>query len=90
MVLACKKQLERNPPPKGIKQEKGKQKGDLITISPSEHIKANPNKEFAVRNSRLFCCACREEIATKKTLKLHIRKFTRIAHKISKAREQKK
>jgi hypothetical protein len=73
-VLARKRRLERNPPPKGTKRGKGKEKGDPKTISLSERIKAYPNEEFTVSNSKLFCRACREELATKKSsLESHIR-----------------
>ena len=73
-VLACKRWLEPNPPPKGTKRGKGKEKGDPKTISPSERVLAYPNEEFTVRNSKLFCRACREELAKKKSsLESHIR-----------------
>ena len=73
-VLARKRRLERNAPPKGTKRGKGKEKEDPETISASERVKAYPNEELTVSNSKLFCRACRDELATKKSsLESHIR-----------------
>ena len=58
-VLARKRRLERNAPPKRTKRGKGKEKGDPKTISASERV--------TVSKSKLFCRACREELATKKS-----------------------
>ena len=73
-VLARKRRLERNAPPKGTKRGKGKEKGDPKTISASGRVKAYLNEELTVSNNKLFCRACREELATKKSsLESHIR-----------------
>ena len=65
--LAHKRQLSYNPPPKGVKRGKGKEKGDPKNISASEHVNAYPNEHFSVSYKKLFCCACREDITTKKS-----------------------
>lgn len=57
MVLAHKRWLQQNPP-KGVKRGKGKENRDPNTISPVERLRAYPNKELMVRNSKLFCRTC--------------------------------
>ena len=66
-VLAHKRRWKQNPPPKGVKWGKGKEKGDPKKITASECVKAYPHEEFCVSNTKLFCRACREELATKKS-----------------------
>ena len=45
---------------------------DPKSVSPAQHIKDFPNKCLDVRNGKLFCIACREELALKKsTVKNH-------------------
>ena len=66
-ILARKRQLKHNPPPKGVKWGKGKEKGDPKNISASERVKAYPDEQLTVSNRKLFCHACREELATKKS-----------------------
>ena len=39
-ILACKRKIQQNPPPNGIKRGKGGEKGDPKSISPSERVKA--------------------------------------------------
>ena len=43
-VLARKRRLERNAPPKGTKRGMGKEKGDPKTISASERVKASQTR----------------------------------------------
>lgn len=72
--LAPKRQLSYNPPPKGVKRGKGKEKGDPKNISASEHVNAYPNEHFSVSYKKLFCCACREDLTTKKSsIESHIK-----------------
>ena len=46
--LARKRQLKQNPPPKGVKRGKGKEKGDPKNISANERVKTYPDEEFIV------------------------------------------
>lgn len=66
-ILARKRQVKRNPPPKGVKRGKGKEKGDPKNISPNERVKAYPGEQLIVNNKKLFCRACREELPIKKS-----------------------
>ena len=66
--LSRKRYLRQNPPPKGVKTDKGKEKGDPTRISVCEQVKLYPNEEFIVRSSKLFCHACKEVLALKKVL----------------------
>ena len=63
--LSRKRHLRQNPPPKGGKTDKGKEKGDPKCISACERVKYYPNEEFIVRSSKLFCRACKEVLAFK-------------------------
>ena len=46
---------------------------DPKTVSPIQRIKDFPNEYLAMRNGKLFCTACREELALKKsTVKNHM------------------
>ena len=68
VTISRKKQLRRNPPPKGVKTGKGKEKGDPKRISTCERVKSYPNEEFIVRSSKLFGRAYKEVLALKKVL----------------------
>ena len=46
---------------------KGKEKGDPKRISACERVKLYPNEEFIVSSSKLFCRACKETLALKKS-----------------------
>ena len=61
--LSRKRHLRPNPPPKGVKTGKGKEKGDPKRISACERVKSYSNEEFIVRSSKLFCRACKEVLA---------------------------
>ena len=63
------RQLKQNPPLKGVKRGKGKgkEKSDSKNISANERVKTYPDEEFIVRNSKLFCRACKEALALKKS-----------------------
>ena len=63
--LSRKRHLRKNPPPKGVKTGKGKEKGDPKCISACERMKSYPNEEFIVGCSKLFCRACKEVLALK-------------------------
>ena len=60
--LSRKRHLRQNPPPKGVKTGKVKEKGDPKQISACERLKSYPNEEFIVRSSKLFCRACKEAL----------------------------
>ena len=60
-----RRHLRQNPPPKGVKMGKGKEKGDSKGISACERVKLYPNEKFIVRSSKLFCRACKEVLALK-------------------------
>ena len=76
------RQLKQNPPPKGVKRGKGKEKGDPKNISANERVKTYPDEEFIVRNSKLFCCACKEVLALKKSsIEYHIKSQKHISGK---------
>ena len=64
--LARKQKVCNNPPPKGAKRSKGRNVGDLKSISPSERLKQFPEENFKITNNKLFCTACREPLSTKK------------------------
>ena len=50
-----------------MKTGKGKEKEDPKRISACEQVKSYPNEEFIVRSSELFCRACKEVLALKKS-----------------------
>ena len=53
---------------------KGKEKGDPKYISACERVKLYPNEEFIVRSSKLFCHACKEVLALRKSsIEYHIK-----------------
>ena len=64
--LSRRRHLRQNSPPKGVKTGKGKEKGNPKCISACERVKSCPNEEFIVRNSKIFCRACKEVLALKK------------------------
>ena len=66
--LAWKRKVRSNPP-KGVKRGKGAVvAADPKDVTPTDRVRAYPNKPFSVSNKRLFCSACREEIAMKKSV----------------------
>ena len=80
--LARKRQLKQNPPPKGVKGGKGKEKGGPKNISVNECVKTYPDEEFIVRNSKLFCRGCKEVLALKKSsIEYHIKSQKHISGK---------
>ena len=72
--LARKRKVRSNPPT-GVKRGKGaavvaNPKG----VGPADRVRTYPAEPFSVSNKRLFCMACREELATKKSIiDLHIK-----------------
>ena len=80
--LAKMRQLKQNPPPKGVKRGKGKEKGDPKNILANERVKTCPDEGFIVRNSKLFCRACKEVLALKKnSIEYHIKSQKHISGK---------
>ena len=48
-------------------------RSDPVSVSPSARVKEFPGECLTVRGGKLFCAACREELALKKsTIKTHI------------------
>ena len=51
-----------------MKKGKGREQGDSKNVSPADRVRAYPDEQFSVSgNNKLFCLACREELATKKS-----------------------
>ena len=65
--LARKRQVKSNPP-RGARKGKGTVTADPKTVSPSDRVKAYHGEHFTVSNKKLFCRACREELAVKKSV----------------------
>lgn len=66
--LARKRKIRSNNPPKGAKRGKGAVVADPKSIKPTDRVRVYPDELFKVSNNRLFCMACREELATKKSM----------------------
>ena len=80
--LARMRLLKQNPPPKGVKMGKGKEKGDPKNISANERNKTYLDEGFIVRKSKLFCRACEEVLALKKSsIEYHIKSQKHISGK---------
>ena len=80
--LSRKRHERQNPPPKGVKTGKGKEKGDPKRISACERVKSYPNEEFIVRSSKLFCRACKEVLTLKNSsIEYHIKSQKHISGK---------
>ena len=72
--LARQRKIRKNPPPKGQRRGKGTVADDPKNVSPIDRVRAYPNEPFTVSNKKLFCSACREELATKKSvIDLHLK-----------------
>ena len=64
-------------------------RSDPVSVSPSARVKKFPGEYLAVKNGKLFCTACREELALKKsTIKTHIDSGTK--HQTSKRKLEAK
>ena len=76
-VLACKRAVSVNPPPKGKRTCRGTGTGsasDPKSVSPSQRVKENSDQSLTVSSGRLFCTACREELSLKSSsVKSHVR-----------------
>ena len=71
-ALSRKRSMKTNPPT-GSKRGKGRCVADPKSVSVSDRVKAYPGENFISSNNKLFCPACREEIALKKSvIELHI------------------
>ena len=80
--LSRKRHLRQNPPPKGVKMGKGKEKADPKRVSACERVKSYPNEEFIVRSSKLFCRACKGSVRLKKSsIEYHIKSQKHISGK---------
>ena len=72
--LARKRKIRQNLPPKGVKRGKGRGFADPKGVVPADRVRNYPEESFTVSNNRLFCSACREEVATKQSvIELHIK-----------------
>ena len=65
--LSRKRAMDQNPPPKG-KRSRGSQLTDPKSISARQCVSEFPNENLTVSNSKLFCRACRKELALKKNV----------------------
>ena len=80
--LARIRQLKQNPPPKGVKWGKCKEKGNPKNISANECVTTYSDEGFIVRKSKLFCHACKEVLALKKSsIEYHIKSQKHISAK---------
>lgn len=67
--LARKRKVRQNPPPpKGVKRGKGTVLADPKNVKPADRVLTYPEECLTVSNKKLFCSACREELATKKSV----------------------
>ena len=86
-ILSRKRKVRVNPPI-GKKRGKGRVVSNPKTIVPADRVREYPDEHFVVSNGTLFCSACREEVATKKSvIESHIKSQKhdngkqRLAHK---------
>ena len=94
--LSRKRKVEKPKPTSSIKKHKGGAANvtDPKSVSPTSRVKEFPGECLSVRSGKLFCDACREELALKKsTIKNHIEsgdKHKRAKEKLSRkeARER--
>lgn len=73
--LSRKRQIEKSSSTTANKRHKAgaANSSDPVSVTPSARVKEFPGEYLAVRSGKLFCTACREEIALKKsTIKTHI------------------
>ena len=66
--LTPKRVVDQNPPPKGKRRSRGAQPTDPKSVSATQRVSEFPNENLTVSNSKLFCRACREELALKKNV----------------------
>ena len=70
--LARKRAIKTNPPV-DAKRGKGRCSATPKTVSVGDRLKAYPEENFVSSNNRLFCSACREVVALKKSvIELHV------------------
>ena len=63
-----------NPPHDGKRYKRPRCVSDPKLITPEMHVKSYPNEYLVVSAGKLFCTACREELAIKvSVLKLHMK-----------------
>ena len=66
--LARKRKVRTNPP-KGIKKGKGAVAADPKNVSAADRVNSFPNEYLTLNyNKNLFCSACREPLALKKSV----------------------
>ena len=72
--LSRKRKVVQNLPPVYRKKGKGSVVVNPKSITPAERVKTYSSEQFIVSNNKLFCSACREELATKKSvIEMHIK-----------------
>ena len=73
-VLARKRAMSVNPPPKGKRTCRGSATAsEPKSVSPSQRVKENPDQSLTVSNGKPFCKACREELGLKSSsVKSHV------------------
>ena len=79
--LARKRKVQSNPPT-GVKRGKGAVAADPKGVTPADRVRAYPNEPFSVSNKKLFCSACREDVAMKKSvIDLHVKSVKHVRGK---------
>lgn len=69
-----RKRKVRSNPPSGVKRGRGTVASDPKSVTPADRVRSYPNESLTVSNKKLFCDACREELAMKKSvIDLHIK-----------------
>ena len=67
-ALARKRRVHANTPPVGKKKSTGSRKADPTSITPRQRAREFPREELVESAGKLFCRACREELALKKNI----------------------
>ena len=89
--LARKRVIEVNHPAPSRKRGKGCITNDPKSVSPAARVRAYPNEPLAVRNKKLFCLGCREQLSVKKsTLELHMKSLKHVKAKERLASNEKR
>jgi len=66
-ILARKRKVAVNPPPKGKRSSSGKTSKDSVKVKPDVRVRQYPEEHFIVSNGKLFCEACREQLNVKRS-----------------------
>ena len=66
--LACKRRVAHNLPHDGRRVKVPKHSHDSKSIQPEQRVREFPNECLTVSAKKLFCTACREEVALKRSI----------------------